>query len=243
MRQIKLTIEYDGTAYVGWQRQPNGLSIQTVMEEAIGQRTGEKVSLRSSGRTDAGVHARGMIASFMTERKLPLSAFCEGLNCFLPPDIAVLAAEEAALDFNPRFDAKGKHYCYSIYQSSCRQPLLRNYAWHLREELDVESMRQATDYFVGEHDFAAYRTAGCAAKTTFRRIDAVSIAMEGQLLKIDVTGSGFLRNMVRMMVGTLVEVGRHRLPPKRVRDSLYDVSLRIGPTAPATGLCLIEVFY
>lgn len=243
MRQIKLTIEYDGTAYVGWQRQPNGLSIQAVMEEAISQRTGEQVVLRSSGRTDAGVHARGMVATFMTERSLPLSAFCEGLNCILPPDIAVKRSEEVSLEFSPRYGAKGKHYRYCIFLAKYRSPLIRNYAWRLDSEIDIHLMRLAADYFVGEHDFAAYRTTGCAASTTVRRIDRIQVERDGDLVWIDVFGSGFLRNMVRIMTGTLVEIGLGKMSPERVRDSLLDPTLRPGMTAPPQGLCLEEVFY
>lgn len=243
MRQIKLTIEYEGTNYVGWQRQPNGISIQQVMEEALARLGGESVRLHSSGRTDARVHARGMVAAFVTEKSLPLSAYCEGMNCILPPDIAVLSAEEAPLDFNPRHDARGKHYRYSLHIARCRSPLLRNFAWHLRDSLDLGLMKQGGEYFVGEHDFAAYRTTGCAARTTVRRIDALEIEPAGSLLQINVYGTGFLRNMVRIMAGTLVEIGRGKLPPERVRDSLLNPSLKAGMTAPPEGLCLVEVFY
>ncbi|PKN16299.1 MAG: tRNA pseudouridine(38-40) synthase TruA [Deltaproteobacteria bacterium HGW-Deltaproteobacteria-23] len=243
MHTIKLTIEYDGSAYSGWQFQPNGLAVQEVMEAALANLLGARVHLYSSGRTDAGVHARGMVASFATVLLLPLSAYTDGMNCLLPPDIAVISAEEVALDFNPRHDAHGKHYRYSIHTAPRRSPLSRLYAWHLREKLDLELMRQGAVLFVGEHDFAAFRTSGCAAKTTVRRIDSVEISTSGDLLHIDVIGSGFMRNMVRIMAGTLVEIGKGRMPPEHISRCLAEPGVKAGPTAPPHGLCLMEVYY
>lgn len=243
MHTIKLTIEYDGTAYVGWQFQPNGLAVQQVIEESLARLLGERVSLHSSGRTDAGVHAQGMIACFRTARSLPLTAYTDGMNCSLPYDIAIVSAEEVDFGFNPRHDAKGKHYRYTILCSHRRSPLTRLHAWHLREKLDPELMRRGAAYFVGEHDFAAFRTSGCAAKTTIRRIDSVCISVSGNFLHIDVVGSGFMRNMVRIMAGTLVEIGKGRMKPENVRRCLTEPGASTGPTAPPHGLCLIEVFY
>jgi len=243
MRQIKLIIEYDGTAYVGWQLQPNGLSIQQVMEGALAKLLGEEVRLHSSGRTDAGVHARGMVACFRTDKGLPLSAFSDGLNSHLPPDIAVHGASEVPLDFSPRFHATGKHYRYTIVRTVRRSPLARLYAWHVRGVLNLELMRRGATCFVGEHDFAAFRTSGCASERTVRRIDAVAISQDGDFITIDVHGSGFLRNMVRIMAGTLVAVGQGKMAPEHVAACLEDPRLRAGPTAPAQGLCLEEVYY
>jgi len=243
MRQIKLIIEYDGTAYVGWQLQPNGLSIQEVMEGALARLLGEEARLYSSGRTDAGVHARGMVACFCTKKGLPLSAFSDGLNSHLPPDIAVHEAVEVPLDFSPRFHARGKHYRYTIARTARRSPLSRFYAWHVRGTLDLDLMRRGAACFTGEHDFAAFRTSGCASERTVRRIDAVTINQEGDFIAIDVHGSGFLRNMVRIMAGTLVAVGQGKMAPEHVTACLEDPRLRPGPTAPAHGLCLEEVYY
>ena len=244
MHTIKLTIEYDGTSYAGWQVQPNGLAIQQVVEEALAKVLGVPTRIYSSGRTDAGVHARGMAVMFHTDRDLPLSAYSDGLNTFLPPDVAVSDAVEAAPDFNPRHDALGKHYRYTIFNGKRRSPLLRNYAWHLRGKLDCAAMTEAASSFVGEHDFAAFRTTGCAAKTTVRRIDAVEILVDGDLIRIDVRGSGFLRNMVRIMVGTLVEVGLGKRPADLIARILAGESgVAAGATAPARGLCLMEVYY
>jgi tRNA pseudouridine38-40 synthase len=244
MRTIKLTIEYDGTAYCGWQLQPNGLTIQEVMEGALAKVLGVPTRLRASGRTDAGVHARGMVAAFTTESAIPLTAFSDGLNSLLPPDIAVRDAEEAEPGFNPRADATGKHYRYTIRLGARRSPLARLYAWHLRGELDLESMRSAAAHFVGEHDFAAFRTAGCAARTTIRNMESIDVNHHGDYIIIDVRGSGFLRNMVRMMVGTLVAVGKGKMAPEAVARLLNsEKGISAGATAPSHGLCLMEVFY
>lgn len=244
MPTIKLILEYDGTNYSGWQIQPNGLSIQQVVEEALATMLKESVRVHSSGRTDAGVHARGMVAAFATARGLPLRAFSDGLNALLPPDIAVKEAAEAPDGFNPRFDAIGKYYRYTIHRGGRRSPLVRHYSWHLRGVLDLAAMAEAARHLVGERDFAAFRTTGCAARTTIRRIDGVDLEENGDLLHIDVRGSGFLRNMVRIMVGTLVEVGQGRRSPEEVSLLFERPGERAaGPTAPPQGLCLMEVYY
>jgi tRNA pseudouridine38-40 synthase len=244
MRTIRLTIEYDGTGYSGWQRQPNGMAVQQVIEEALGRLLGEKVDLRSSGRTDAGVHARGMAAAFQTAANLPLKAFVDGTNRFLPSDIAVLEAVEVPTGFKPIGDALAKHYRYTILLATVRSPLRRFQAWHLREVLDLEAMRAGAADFVGRHDFAAFRASNCAAKTTIRRIDSVNIISEGDRIFIDVVGGGFLKNMVRVMVGTLVDIGRRRFEPSRIAWLLQNGDRKnAGATAPACGLCLIKVYY
>lgn len=244
MRTIRLTIEYDGTGYSGWQRQPNGLAVQQVIEEALCQLLDEKVALRSSGRTDAGVHARGMAAAFQTTANLPLKAFVDGTNRFLPPDIAIREAIEVPSGFKPIGDALAKHYRYTILVTTVRSPLQRFHAWHLREELDLEAMQTAAANFVGQHDFAAFRASNCAAKTTIRRIDSVEITREGDAIIIDVVGGGFLKNMVRVMVGTLVDIGRQRFTPGHITWLLQNGDRKkAGVTAPACGLCLIKVYY
>lgn len=244
MHNIKLIIEYDGTNYVGWQIQPNGVSVQQVVEEALANLLHEPVRLRSSGRTDAGVHARGMVASFRTERSLPMSAYSDGLNSLLPPDIAVREAAEALPEFHPRIDAAGKHYRYTILTAPRRSPLARLFAWQLRGDLDMGAMREAARHFVGEKDFAAFRGARCNAKTTVRRIDSVEVYRDDPFVIIDVKGSGFLKNMVRIMAGTLVEVGQGVLAPEDVIGMLEGRRRELaGITAPPQGLCLMEVFY
>lgn len=244
MRTIKLTIEYDGTHYSGWQIQPNGLAVQEVLENTLSGLLKEKVRVVSSGRTDAGVHARGMVAAFRTERTIPVKAFCEGLNSLLPPDIAIREAVEASLEFNPRRDALAKHYRYTIYHSPRRSPLNRYYVWRVGEALDLAAMQRAAALFVGEKDFAAFRASNCAAKTTVRRIDSLDISRRDDMIVLDVRGSGFLKNMVRIMVGTLVEVGRGSMGVHDIERLFQELDRRkAGITAPPQGLCLVEVFY
>lgn len=244
MRTIRLVIEYEGTQYAGWQKQPNGLAVQQVMEGALLNLLGESVRLRSSGRTDAGVHAVGMVAAFSTNSQIPLRAFVDGTNRFLPSDIAVREATEVSSSFNPIAHALSKHYRYTIYNTSIRSPLWRLYSWHIREPLDLAAMQAAASSFVGCHDFASFRASNCATKTTVRRIDAVDISKEGDFIQIDVVGEGFLKNMVRVMAGTLADVGRKRFAPEHVAWLLLNPDRKkAGMTAPACGLCLIEVRY
>ena len=244
MPRIKLIIEYDGTDFVGWQIQPNGISVQQRLEEALAQLTGETVRVHSSGRTDAGVHAQGMVCHFDTARELPLSAWREGTNRFLPQDIAVRQAEVVADDFHARFAAAGKCYRYTLLLDEIRSPLQRRNSWQVRPPLDLELMRMAARQFVGEHDFAAFRTSGCAAETTNREIFSVTFYEALPLCHIDIEGSGFLKNMVRMMVGTLVEIGRGKRPLADIEKLLRgDGAVKPAFTAPPQGLCLRQVHY
>ena len=243
-RTVLLTIEYDGTAYSGWQKQPNGISVQHVIENALERLTGHPVSLRSSGRTDAGVHARGMAAAFTTATTLPPVAFTEGTNRFLPPDIAIVEAVDVPNSFRPIADAVSKHYRYTLFLSQIRSPLNRFQVWHLREQLDLEAMGQAAAFFPGEHDFAAFRASNCSARTTRRRIDSVIIQRDGRIVHLDFIGGGFLKNMVRIMAGTLVDIGRGRFLPGHIKQLLQCGDRKqAGVTAPACGLCLMEVRY
>jgi len=244
VRKIRLILEFDGTAYVGWQVQANGPSVQQVVEEALEKVVGHPVRLTSSGRTDSGVHAKGMVAHFQTGKNLPGEAFREGVNRFLPSDIAVRDAREVAPGFHARFDAKGKWYRYRIWNDRIRSPLAGRFSWHVPASLDLGAMRAGADYVVGRHDFRAFRTAGCDAKTTVREVFSISIRNAGPMIVVDVRGEGFLRNMVRMLVGTLVEIGLNRREPGDVCRILNgEPDLRPGPTAPPQGLCLMEVWY
>lgn len=244
MPTVLLTIAYDGTNYSGWQVQPNGLAVQQVVEEALEQLLKEQVQDRSSGRTDAGVHARAMPASFYTSHNLPLRAFVEGTNRFLPPDVAIQTASIVPDGFKPITMAHAKQYRYTIVNSSVRSPLDRLYSWQVREALNLAAMEEAASRFVGSHDFAAFRASNCVAKTTVRRIDSVAIIRDGARITVDVIGGGFLKNMVRVMVGTLVDIGKGRFTPSYI-DTLLQRGDRkeAGSTAPACGLCLIEVAY
>jgi tRNA pseudouridine38-40 synthase len=244
MYTILLTIAYDGTNYSGWQVQPNGLAVQQVVEDALEQLLGERVQVRSSGRTDAGVHARGMVAAFTTCRDIPLRAFVEGTNRFLPDDIAIQNAITVPARFRPIGDALAKHYRYTILNRVIRSPLDRLYSWQVREPLDISAMMDAARYFVGKHDFSAFRASNCVARTTVRRVDAVDVSIQEGFIIIDVIGEGFLKYMVRVMAGTMVDVGRGRFEPEYVRWLLNDRDRKkAGVTAPACGLCLMKVFY
>jgi tRNA pseudouridine38-40 synthase len=244
MKKILLTIEYDGTGFAGWQLQVNGITIQQKMEEALARVLGHPVRLHSSGRTDAGVHARGLTVHFSTDRDLPMAAFRDGVNRHLPHEISVRRAVEVPADFHARLNARGKWYRYSIFQSSVRSPLASRFAWHIRAPLNLEAMRSGADRFVGYHDFAAFRASGCEARTSMREIFAVDLSRDEDMLRIDVQGKGFLRNMIRIMVGTLVEIGLGKRSAQDV-DLLLQQGSRIqaGFTAPSHGLCLMEVWY
>ena len=245
MPAIKLIIEYDGANYCGWQFQPNGVTIQEVLEGGLSKLLGDPVRLRSSGRTDAGVHARGMVAVFSTTRTLPLAAYSHGLNNLIPPDIAIRSAEVVPPEFNPRADAVGKLYRYTILNAPTRSPLNRLTSWLIKEHLDLSAMKEAARTFIGEHDFLAFQAANCAAKTTVRTITGLDITADQEgFITLDVRGTGFLRNMVRIMVGTLVAVGRGKLAPGIVSALLAEGDRsKAGATAPPQGLCLMEVYY
>lgn len=244
MARICLIIEYDGRNYGGWQVQPNAVTIQALIEDALEHVVGYAVRLYSSGRTDAGVHARGMVAHFDVEEALPLAAYRDGVNRFLPADIAIQHAEIVSDHFNARFDACGKWYQYQVYRSAVRSPLHERMAWRVAQELNLDDMRQAADALVGRHDFAAFRSSSCCSATTVREIYSLALIEEGAMLRIDVRGSGFLKNMVRIMVGTLISVGQGRIQPQEI-GSLLNGGQRqqAGSTAPPHGLCLMTVWY
>ena len=246
LRKIRLVVEYDGSDLCGWQRQANGPTVQQHLEEALSKLLATPdVRVAGASRTDAGVHARGQVVAFQTERPIPLHGIRRGLNSLLPLSIAVRSAEEVAADFHPRHSATGKHYRYTIYRSADRSPRWRTRAWHHPEPLDVEHMYAASRALIGEHDFAAFRAAGCTAMTTVRRIDAIDLtAAPDDVLYVDVRGNAFLRNMVRILVGTLTEVGRGYREPAQVAEILASLDrTRAGITAPAHGLELVEVRY
>lgn len=245
MPRIKLTLEYDGAGYVGWQVQPNGRSIQAVLQEALGTLLGEPVQVEGAGRTDAGVHALGQVACFDTARVLPLKAYWRGLNGLLPPDIAVVDAVEVPADFDPRRWSRGKRYRYRISNRRSRSPLRRRTHWEVFSPLEVEPMREAARFLMGRHDFSAFRAADCEARHAVREITA--LAVEGQTgdeLTVEVAGTAFLKHMVRNIAGSLVEVGRGKRPPVWMREVLEAKDrTRAGQTAPAHGLVLVEVSY
>jgi len=208
VRHIRLIVEYDGTSLAGWQRQDNAPTVQQHLEEALAKLLTHEVTIAGASRTDAGVHARGQVAAFRTERTIPLHGIRRGLNSLLPATIAVREATEVGDDFHPRHSATGKHYRYTIFTRAERSPRLRDRAWHRPLPLSVPAMQAAARHLIGEHDFAAFRAAGCTAKTTLRRVDSIAVTRsEPELVEVDVRGNAFLRNMVRILVGTLAEVG------------------------------------
>jgi len=246
MARVCITIEYDGTAYHGWQIQPHGHgdTIQGLVECALSKIVKHPVRLHSSGRTDAGVHALGMKAHFDSPIRLPESAYCEGVNACLPLDIAIKEAVFVTDDFHARFNALGKLYRYSIYADVLRSPLQRLYAWHVRHTLDIEAMRQAAAILEGTHDFVAFRSSSCAAQTTIRALKSIQIKQRGDFIIVDVYGDGFLKNMVRIIVGLLVAVGRGKIGSEAAQQMLTQQQRpREVFTAPAAGLCLMRVDY
>jgi tRNA pseudouridine38-40 synthase len=269
MPTFKITLSYDGTDYVGWQRQANGVSIQSLVEDALRALDGRDVRVTGAGRTDAGVHALGQVAAFTIERALSPDAVRRALNAHLPDAIRVLAADAVAPTFHPRFGARTKTYRYRIWNGEVISPFERHYAWHLPVALDLDAMRVAARLVEGRHDFAAFQASGGSAQTTERDVFALRIAECGvridgglpiddcgstphsairtphsELLVIEIAGSGFLRHMVRNIVGSLVDVGRGRRPAEWIGDLLASRErTAAGPTAPAVGLFLVRVEY
>jgi len=244
MRNIKLVLEYDGSKYHGWQFQANANSVQQELATAIKKLTGESVIPDGAGRTDAGVHALGQVASFKTESSIPAEKFAPALNSILPPGICVLRSEQADPDFHPCFSAKGKHYCYLVLNRAQRSPLWETRAWHVRDRLDFEAMEKAARYFMGTHNFRAFCASGHQNKTFTRTIAHSSWQFGNEVLRYDTIGDAFLYNMVRIMTGTMIDIGRGRFPPEVILEA-FETGERntLGMTAPPEGLYLVEVFY
>jgi tRNA pseudouridine38-40 synthase len=244
MRRIKLTIEYDGSKYHGWQYQDNAVSVQEVLSRAIKKLTGEDILPEGAGRTDAGVHAFGQVASFKTDSPIPADKFAAALNTFLPEDVSINFSEQADDDFHARFSAKGKHYRYMILNRPLRSALMDRRAWHVKERLNLEAMKEASQYFLGYHSFKAFCAAGHSVKSFDRTIFRSEWRQDGDLLVFDTYGNGFLYNMVRIMVGTMVDIGKGRFSPDIVKTAI-DTGERnvIGITAPPSGLYLMDVYY
>ncbi|MDQ5984632.1 MAG: tRNA pseudouridine synthase A [Syntrophus sp. SKADARSKE-3] len=245
MRTLKMVIEFDGTNYRGWQRQKNGLSIQQVLEEKIAVLTGEDVKVIGSGRTDAGVHAMGQVAHFKTNSQMNRVNLHKGLNSLLPRDIAVKVLEDVDDSFHARIDVKTKIYLYRIYNGTTRSPLYRQYAWTIFQPLDRKAMTEAAKYLIGYHDFTSFSTVHTDVATFTRTIVDIGVMDgDGGFINIFVEADGFLRYMVRTIVGTLVEVGKGKRSPHDM-PAILDARNRsmAGMTAPANGLFLKEVKY
>ncbi|NLY45206.1 MAG: tRNA pseudouridine(38-40) synthase TruA [Tissierella sp.] len=244
MRNIKLVIEYDGTAYSGWQSQDNSVGIQEIIEKAIRKTTGEKVKLIGSGRTDAKVHAKGQVANFFTNSNIPGDRFVYALNIKLPYDIQIIESEEVDLDFHSRFSAKRKRYRYVIYNGKILRPLYRNFSYHVGRTLDIEEMKKTMDYFIGEKDFESFMGRKSIVHTTVREIYDMEIIQNDEFIEIVFEGKSFLKNMIRIIVGTLVFVGIGRIKSEDVEKIIKARKRSLaGPTAPPQGLFLEKVYY
>jgi len=245
MRNIKLLIEYDGTNYLGWQVQPKGPTIQGMLGDKIKLLTGESIQLFGSGRTDAGVHALGQVAHFKTQSRMDLCSMQRALNSLLPRDIVIQKIEEVEEGFHARKHAKSKIYEYRILNRSLRSAFHRGYVWHIPQKLDLMEMKKATQGLIGEHDFSAFRTVGSSTRTTVRRvIQSEWKRGRGGLIRFEIEANGFLKQMVRSIVGTLVEVGKGKINPEEFQKILTSKDRKkAGPTAPAHGLFLKEVKY
>ena len=240
----KLTLEYDGSGFAGWGVQPNQRTVQGTVEDALARFLGHAVRIEASGRTDAGVHALGQVAALSTDRRRTPESMRDGLNHHLPDDVACVGAEPVAADFNPRRHVRIKHYRYTMLVRPARSPLLRERAWHLRHPLDVPAMHEAVQALAGTWDFQTFRASGCAVSTSVRTIPRWEVTSIGDRVLLDVHGHGFLQHMIRIVAGSLVEVGRGRRPPGWIAE-IRDKKDRTvaGRTAPAAGLTLVSVTY
>ena len=244
MRNIKLTIEYDGKDFNGWQKQPNKLNIQGTIEQAIKCITGEDVELNASGRTDAGVHALGQVANFKTNSKIPIEKFAIAINSRLKKSIVIKKAEEVDERFHSRLNCKKKTYRYIINNSEEGSAIYRNLETHIPQRLDVSKMEQAIKYFEGEHDFRAFKASGTSSKSSVRTIYEAKLYKIDEKIFIELTGNGFLYNMVRIIVGTLVEVGLGNIEPEKIKNIIESKKREnAGKTLPPQGLYLVKVEY
>ena len=244
MRNIKLTIEYDGREFNGWQKQPNKLNIQGTIEQAIKSITGEEIELNASGRTDAGVHALNQVANFKTNSQIPIEKFAIAINSKLKKSIVIKSAEEVDERFHSRLNCKRKTYRYVINNSIIGSAIYRNLETHIPQKLDVEKMKQAIKYFEGEHNFKAFKASGTSSKSSVRKIYEAKIYENGEKIYIELTGNGFLYNMVRIIAGTLVDVGTEKIEPEDIKKIIDSKDRNLaGKTLQPNGLYLVEVNY
>lgn len=242
--RIRLLVEYDGTDFSGWQIQPNDRTVQGVLEEALARLFGHPTRVAAAGRTDAGVHASGQVVCFEAAGRFTTAALLGALNALTPPDLSIRTAEVVAANFDPRRAARSRVYVYRIWNRTVASPFWRRHAWHIRSPLAVEAMAVAAVSLVGEHDFTSFRAAGCDAAHPIRRVVRSEVRREGDLVRYEIEATAFLRHMVRNIVGTLVEVGARRRCPDDVGPLLAARDrTQAGITAPAHGLCLVEVKY
>lgn len=241
MKRVKLVVAYDGTAYHGWQVQPNGRTIEGELNRALSELLQEEIQVIGASRTDSGVHALCNVAVFDTQARIPAEKICYAVNQRLPEDIRVQESCEVAADFHPRHCSSRKTYEYRIYQDTFPEPVRRLYTYFTYVPLDLDRMREGAAYLVGEHDFKSFCSAAAVVETTVRTILSITIKRQGKEIVISVCGTGFLYNMVRIIAGTLMEVGRGSYPPEHIKDILEARNRQAaGPTAPACGLTLVK---
>lgn len=244
MRNIKLTIEYDGKDFNGWQKQPNKLNIQGEIERVLENITGEKIELIASGRTDAGVHAVAQVANFKTNSSIPIEKIPIAINSQVKNSIRIHKAEEVDERFHSRYNCKKKTYRYVIDNSKYGSAIYRNISYHIPVKLNVEEMKKAIEYFKGEHDFKAFKSSGTSSKSSVRTIYEANIVTEGPNIGIDLTGNGFLYNMVRIIAGTLVDVGLGKIKAEDIPSIIESKDrTKAGKTLPPQGLMLLKVEY
>ncbi len=244
MQNIKLILQFDGSAYHGWQKQKNAVTIQEIIERALFDITGEEVTVTGCGRTDSGVHAKGYVCNFKTGASIPPERFAYALDARLPEDIVCIASGAVDMNFDAKRSAKAKKYTYLILNSEFPDVFLRNRSWHYKYPLDIIKMQNAAKYFVGEHDFVGFASSGYTVKTTVRTIYSLEVSQKGDLIQIDVCGNGFLYNMVRIITGTLLFCGAGRIEADSIPEIIISRDRsRAGITAPPGGLYLSEVFY
>ena len=244
MKNIKIEIEYIGTNYCGWQRQPNKPSIQETLENAIKKITNEKSVIYGSGRTDSGVHALGQVANFTTSSKLSPKNFQKALNSSLPEDISIINAVEVTQKFHSQYDSKSKVYIYKILNRSFPSAHLRNYSWQVQQPLEVDKMEEAAKYLLGTHDFQVFAHSGLTVKTTERNVYKVGLKKRKDIIEFEIEANGFLKRMVRMIVGTLVNVGRGKITPEDFKKILKTGKKNnFVRSAPSQGLFLKKVKY
>lgn len=244
MRNIKLIIEYDGKKFGGWQKQPNKLNIQGEIEKAIEEITGETVELNASGRTDAGVHSLGQTANFKTNSKIDISKMAIAINSKLKQSIRIIKAEEVDEKFHARYSCKGKKYKYVINNSKYGSAIYRDLEYHMPIKLNVEAMQKGIKYFEGEHDFKGFKASGTSSKSSVRTIYSAKVIENGERIIIELEGNGFLYNMVRIISGTIVDVGLGKIKPEEIPEIIESKDrTRAGKTLPPQGLYLVEVYY
>lgn len=243
-RNIRLVLSYDGSDFYGWQVQPGLRTIQETVESALETILKKKIRIHAAGRTDAGVHAFGQVASFFSDSSIPADALSRAVNSLLPHDIAVIDVQDVGSDFHPRYSARSKTYMYAINMTPVRNPMFSRYVLHIKESLNIDAMANAADLFLGEHDFESFMGVGTPVKSTIRTVMQSAISVRGHMLYYAIKGNGFLKHMVRNIVGTLLEVGKEKIDPLEIKRIIESKTRsEAGPTAPPQGLYLLSVEY